>query len=80
MKLLIPISLFLFSISSCQEKRTTRIEKKFAVDSAWHVKNENGIPPDLEGKNKALVNGQFITTQSLYKVGDSVTIYYYKHK
>ena len=80
MKLLLPISLCLFYLASCREVSSVRIEKKFVVDSAWHIKNENGIPPDIEGKNKALVNGHIITTQSLYKVGDSVTLYYYKHK
>lgn len=63
---------------SCTNTPRVRVEKKFAVDSAWHQENPNGIPPDIEGKNKVLVKGNILTTPRLMRKGDSITFYYYK--
>jgi hypothetical protein len=60
--ILLSTSLILFS---CKNTTRSRIEKKFVVDSAWHQKNPNGIPPDIEGKNWVLVNGSVFTTAKL---------------
>jgi hypothetical protein len=66
------------AFSSCIDSNSTRVEKKFVVDSAWHQSNPNGIPPDIEGKNKVLINEMVFTTPRLMKKGDSITFYYYK--
>ena len=63
---------------SCTNTPRVRVEKKFVVDSAWHQENPNGIPPDIEGKNKVLVKGNVLTTPRLMRKGDSITFYYYK--
>jgi hypothetical protein len=70
--------IFAIAFASCTDSNPTRIEKKFVVDSAWHQKNPNGIPPDIEGKNWVLVNGSVFTTSKLMKKGDSISLYYYK--
>lgn len=70
--------LFAIAFASCTDPYQIRIEKKFAVDSAWHQDNPNGIPPDIEGKNKVLVNGSVFITPKLMKKGDSISLYYYK--
>jgi hypothetical protein len=63
---------------SCTNTQRVRVEKRVVVDSAWHQENPNGIPPDIEGKNKVLVDGNVLTTQRLMRKGDSITFYYYK--
>lgn len=68
------------TFASCSHSNSTRIEKKFVVDSAWHQNNPNGIPPDIEGKNYVLVNGRVFTTLKLMKNGDSITFYYYNQE
>ena len=70
--------IFAIAFASCTHPNQARIEKKFVIDSAWHQKNTNGIPPDIEGKNKVLVNGSVFTTAKLMKKGDSISLYYYK--
>ena len=70
--------IFAIAFASCADSNQSRIEKKFVVDSAWHQDNPNGIPPDIEGKNKVLVNGSVFTTAKLMKKGDSISLYYYK--
>ena len=55
-----------------------RIEKKFVIDSAWTEKNPNGIPPQLEGTRKIIVNGNKFTVNGNLNKGDSITFYYYK--
>jgi len=70
--------IFAIIFASCTNSNSTRIEKKFVVDSAWHQENQNGVPPDIEGKNKVLVKGNVFTTPALMKKGDSITCYYYK--
>jgi hypothetical protein len=77
MKYLILIS-FSIMFLSCKERNSIRVEKKVVVDSAWHEKNPNGVPPDIEGKYKVLVSGNKLTTQNLMKKGDTITFYYYK--
>ena len=77
MKVLVLLNLSLITFS-CTNPARERIEKKFVVDSAWHQKNLNGVPPDIEGKNKVLVKGNVFTTPALMKKGDSITCYYYK--
>ena len=70
--------IFAIAFASCTNSNSTRIEGKFVVDSAWHQENLNGVPPDIEGKNKVLVEGNVLTTPRLMRKGDSITFYYYK--
>jgi hypothetical protein len=72
------IIIALVAISCTDPSPDFRIEKKFVIDSAWTEKNPNGIPPQLEGKRKILVNGNNITVNGNFKKGDSITFYYYK--
>ena len=70
--------IFAILFTSSTNSNSTRIEGKFIVDSAWHQENLNGVPPDIEGKNKVLVEGNVLTTPRLMRKGDSITFYYYK--
>jgi len=72
------IIIALVAISCTDPSPDFRIEKKFVIDSAWTEKNPNGIPPQLEGKRKILVNGNNITVNGNFKKGDSITFYYYR--
>jgi len=63
---------------SCTNPTKVRTEKKFVIDSAWAEKNPNGIPPQIEGKRKILVNGNKITVNGNFVKGDSITFYHYK--
>ena len=72
------IIISLVAISCTDSSPDFRIEKKFVIDSAWTEKNPNGIPPQIEGKRKILVNGNKITVNGNFKKGDSITFYYYK--
>ena len=72
------IIISLVAISCTDSSPGFRIEKKFVIDSAWTEKNPNGIPPQIEGTEKILVNGNKITVSGNFKKGDSITFYYYK--
>lgn len=72
------VTISLIAMSCTDSSPDFRIEKKFVIDSAWTEKNPNGIPPQLEGKRKILVNGNNITVNGNFKKGDSITFYYYK--
>jgi len=72
------IIIFLVAISCTDSSPDFRIEKKFVIDSAWTEKNPNGIPPQIEGTRKILVNGNNITVNGNFKKGDSITFYYYR--
>ena len=72
------IIISLVAISCTDSSPALRIEKKFVIDSAWTEKNPNGIPPQVEGMRKILVNGNKLTVNGNLNKGDSITFYYYK--
>jgi hypothetical protein len=74
------IIISLIAISCTDSSPSFRIEKKFVIDSAWTEENPNGIPPQIEGKRKILVNGNKITVNGNFKKGDSITLYYIKNE
>ena len=72
------IIIALVAISCTDPSPDFRIEKKFVIDSAWTEKNPNGIPPQIEGTRKIIVNGNKFTVNGNLNKGDSITFYYYK--
>ena len=72
------IVIFLVAISCTDSSPDFRIEKKFVIDSAWTEKNPNGIPPQIEGTRKIIVNGNKFTVNGNLNKGDSITFYYYR--
>jgi hypothetical protein len=72
------ISISLIAASCTNSPPKVSVEKKFVIDSVWTEKNLTGIPPQIEGKQKILVNGNSITVKGNFRKGDSIIFYYYK--